>query len=97
NSATCCKSPLKIAEYLASGKPMVASKVGEVESMVGEAGILVTPGDTAALAEKIEFLVSNKDLRAGLGKEARIRAENIYNWEKSSERLLEAYQAALRR
>ncbi|TAM43130.1 glycosyltransferase, partial [bacterium] len=40
NSATCCKSPLKIAEYLASGKPMVASKVGEVESMVGEAGIL---------------------------------------------------------
>ena len=96
NAVTRCKSPLKIAEYLASGKPIVASDVGEVESMVGRAGILVKAGEAAPLAEKIEFLLSDKSLREELGKEARKRAENIYNWEKSSEALLEAYQTALR-
>ncbi len=95
NLVTRCKSPLKIAEYLASGKPIVASNVGEVESMVGRAGILVKPGEAAPLAEKIEFLLFDKSLREELGKEARKRAENIYNWEKSSEALLRAYKTAL--
>ena len=97
NLVTRCKSPLKIAEYLASGKPIVASNVGEVESMVNGAGILVEAGKSVPLAEKIEFLLYNKSIREKLGKEARIRAENIYNWEKSSEVLLNAYKTALNR
>ena len=95
NDVTRCKSPLKIAEYLASGKPVVASNVGEVERMVDGAGILVKPGQAVPLAEKIELLLSDKNLREELGREARRRAENIYNWEKSSEALLMAYRRAL--
>ena len=57
NGITRSKSPLKIVEYMACGKPVVASDVGEVKGMLGDAGILVPPGDAKALAEGIERLL----------------------------------------
>ncbi|TBR15283.1 glycosyltransferase WbuB [bacterium] len=95
NNVTRCKSPLKIAEYLASGKPIIASKVGEVGQMVAGAGILVEPGRSYPLAESIIFLLSNKLLQEEMGRKARERAEKIYNWKTSAETLLHAYDAAL--
>ena len=53
NKITECKSPLKIVEYLASGKPVVASDVGEVKRMVGDAGILVEPGNSDQIADAV--------------------------------------------
>lgn len=95
NPVTRCKSPLKIAEYLASGKPIVASDVGEVRDMVGEAGILVEAGNARQLAEKIIFILSDKRLGEELGIKARKRAEDIYNWRISAQTLLNAYERAL--
>lgn len=97
NLVTRCKSPLKIAEYLASGKPIVASNVGEVGRMISDAGILVEPGRPEALAEKITLLISRHDLRKELALKARRRAEDIYNWRISSGMLLEAYESILKR
>jgi len=42
-------------EYLASGKPIVASNVGEVRRMVGAAGGFSESSDSASLAEGILF------------------------------------------
>ena len=92
---TRCKSPLKIVEYLASGKPIVASNVGEVKNMVGKGGILVEPGDPHALAEGICKLIQDKGMREKLGRFARQRAEDIYNWPKTASSLLKAYEAIL--
>jgi glycosyltransferase involved in cell wall biosynthesis len=88
---TRCKSPLKIVEYLASGKAIVASNVGEVRMMVGGVGILVKPGDFSALAEGILKLLQNKELRDSLGKYARQRAEERFNWKYTAASLLKAY------
>jgi len=97
NVVTRCKSPLKIAEYLAAGKPIVASNVGEVKYMLGDAGILVEPGQPQPLARQITHLLSDKALRDELGTKARQRAKDIYNWEASSETLLKAYKLAIER
>ncbi len=94
NNVTRCKSPLKIAEYLASGKPIIASKVGEVEQMIGDVGILVEPGRSYPLADNIISLLSNKPLQEEMRRKSRQRAEKIYNWEVSAETLLCAYDAA---
>jgi glycosyltransferase involved in cell wall biosynthesis len=94
NEVTRCKSPLKIAEYLACGKPIVASRVGEVSNMVGDAGFLVEPGKHLPLAEKIAVLLKNAPLRESMGKKARKRAEDTYNWRSSSRTLLNAYNHA---
>jgi len=89
---TKCKSPLKIVEYMASGKPVIASSVGEVRRMVGGAGILVDAGDDLQLAEKILLLLNDKALRDRLGKFARTRAEKRYSWSHTSESILSAYK-----
>ena len=63
NDITVCKSPLKVVEYLASGKPIVASLVGEVRNMVGGAGLLVAPSNYPALAKAITEFLGNKPIK----------------------------------
>ena len=93
---TRCKSPLKIVEYLASGKPIVASLVGEVRNMVGGVGVLIKPGDYHSLAEGILRLLNDKNLRERLTQYTRIRAERKYNWSYTADSLLSAYKKILR-
>ena len=68
--------PLSILEAMLAGVPVVASDVGSVAEAVldGETGILVPPEDPGALAEAIRTLVSDAELRAGMGRRARERA-----------------------
>lgn len=89
------KSPLKIVEYLAMGKPIVSSRVGEVPRMIGDAGLLVEPGSDEALAYGIEQLLQDATLRASLGAKARRRVESRYNWRSTAENLARAYETAL--
>lgn len=90
-----CKSPLKVAEYMAAGKAIVASDVGEVPWMTQGAAVLVRPGDSQALAGGIQSLLENPSLREELGIKARQRAETCINWQQSAEKLEEAYRLAL--
>lgn len=96
NEVTICKSPLKIVEYLASGKPIVASLVGEVRNMVGGVGLLVEPGDYRTLADGIISLLGSRNhrLRQEMGFRARQRAEHRYNWQHTADNLLRAYEKA---
>jgi len=88
---TRCKSPLKIVEYLASGKAIVASNVAEVRRMLGGAGLLVNPGNFYDLADGIVRLLGDRTLRDCLGKFARRRAERRYNWAVTTSSLISAY------
>jgi glycosyltransferase involved in cell wall biosynthesis len=91
-NVTRSKSPLKIVEYMAMGKPVVASNVGEVRKMVGGAGILVEAGNFCLLAEGILKLLQDKALRDNLGKFALRRVRENYVWSKTASALLMAYQ-----
>jgi glycosyltransferase involved in cell wall biosynthesis len=88
---TRCKSPLKIVEYMAMGKAIVASNVGEVRRMLGGVAVLVEPGNFHSLAEAILKLLTDRRLKENLGIFARRRAENKYNWSVSASSLLLAY------
>ncbi len=91
-----CKSPLKLVEYLASGKAIVASRVGEVPGMVGDAGVLVPPADAPALAGAVEGLLDDPVRRAELGRRARERAEERFTWKRTARTLERAYEKAIR-
>jgi len=94
NDVTRCKSPLKIVEYLACGKAVVASRVGEVENMIADVGVLVEPGSVESLARGICQLIDDKVVREQLGFRARQRAQAVYNWGITARNLLVAYGKA---
>lgn len=94
NEITRCKSPLKVVEYLAAGKAIVASAVGEVRTMLDGCGVLVDPGSSPALARGIHSLLDDDARIAALGSEARKRAEEIYNWARIARNIECAYKVA---
>jgi len=65
-----------LVEAMQVGLPTVASRVGGVPEVVehGVTGLLVTPGDPAALATAIDAILSQPDLARRLGENARRRA-----------------------
>ena len=71
-------------EAMASGKPVVASRVGGLSEVVvdGETGILVPPGDPEALAQAIETLLYDPVLAKKMGATGRRRVEALYRWDK---------------
>ena len=95
DEATRAKSPLKIAEYLASGKAIVASLVGEAPYMIGSCGKPVEAGSSAAIADGILYYLQNKEKRAQDGCLARLQAERHFNWRYGAKTLLQAYQSCL--
>jgi L-malate glycosyltransferase len=72
---------LTVVEAMASGCPVVASRVGAVPELVAdrETGILVPPGDRDALAAAVEQLAIDPALRARLGAAGRRRAEERFD------------------
>jgi glycosyltransferase involved in cell wall biosynthesis len=67
--------PMTLMEAAACGRPMVATDVPGCREIVAqnETGLLVTPGDTEALARALERMVRDADLRHRCGQAARER------------------------
>lgn len=76
--------PLSILEYMACGKPVVASRVGGVPEMIkdGVNGFLVKPGSSGDLSEKIVSLVNDESLRRSMGMEGRKMVEGTFTLDK---------------
>lgn len=83
-------SPLKLYEYMAAGRAVVASRVGQIADVIqdGESGLLVAPGDPRALAGALARLHADADLRARLGRAARERTLRHHTWDAVAERIL---------
>jgi glycosyltransferase involved in cell wall biosynthesis len=73
-------TPVTIIEALAAGRAVVATRVGGVPDVVdeGETGFMVRPGDTHALAERLEILARNPERRAAMGAAGRERVLRRY-------------------
>ena len=82
---------------MAHGRPVVASAVGGLRDLVvdGETGLLVPPGDVAALRAALERLLADGELRRRLGAAARARAAEHFSWDRSVSLTVTAYEDAL--
>jgi glycosyltransferase involved in cell wall biosynthesis len=88
-------SPTKIFEYMAMGKGIVASRLGQIGEVLvdDETALLVEPGNVQELAAAIVKLVESAELRARLGAKARETAEREHTWKHNAERVLRAYES----
>lgn len=92
-------SPIKLREYIAMQRPIVASDMPQIRRLIthGADGLLAKPGDERDLAEKIVSLLDDPTLRSRLGQSAHRRYAGKMSWTNCAERILEASSDLLRR
>ena len=83
---------LPAVEALACGTPLVASAAGALPEVVGDAGVLVTPGDVEELVREIGRLLDDPAERDRLSSVARARALDRYSWVAVARQTAEAYE-----
>jgi mannosyltransferase len=88
---------LTLIEAMAAGAAVVAARAGAAETVVrdGEDGLLVPPGDVAALVAALEPLMRNPDRAAALGRNARARILADFSIDAEVERIVEVYRQML--
>ncbi|MFN8501088.1 glycosyltransferase family 4 protein [Kouleothrix sp.] len=74
------------AEALAFGLPVVACATGPLPELVGDAGLLLPPGDPGALAGALARLLGDAGLRERLGRAARRRSHALPTWADAARR-----------
>jgi len=82
---------LPVLEAMASGVPVVASNRGSLPEVVGDAGVLVDPGDPETMAKSIAAILDGPVLRARL-RGAGLERARLFTWQKTAERTLEVYR-----
>jgi glycosyltransferase involved in cell wall biosynthesis len=88
-------SPLKVYEYMAAGLPVVASRLGQLDGLIGHGvtGLLCPPDDAGALAGALARLRSAPDLRRRLGEAARAAVLRQHTWAAVAGRILRLAEA----
>ena len=85
-------SPMKMFEFMATGKPVIASDLPVLrEVLVDRVNCLLVPcDDPQAWVDAIDVLVRHPDLARSLGQKARQDVENKYSWTSRALAILEA-------
>lgn len=88
-------SPTKLFEYMAAGKAIAASRLGQIADVLtdGETALLAPPGDYRGFAEVLRRLVDDESLRRRLGTAARELAVREHSWTRNAERIISAYES----
>ncbi len=88
--------PLKLTDYLAVGRPVIATAVGDIPKIFGDKpiGMLSNPS-AASIADQTMQLYARPELRSEMGQNARHLAETKYYWGHLSERLESFYTQIL--
>jgi glycosyltransferase involved in cell wall biosynthesis len=89
-------SPLKLVEYLAAARPVVAADVGQIPHCVrpDETGCLYAPGDVAGLAAAIRGLLEDRARAAELGAAGRAHVRAEHTWAANARIVVDIAEAA---
>ena len=85
--------PIKVLEYMASSRPLIASNLPIVRELVREDvdGLLFSPNDPDDLARKVVMLLEDYELSKRLADSATERALTKFTWHESQKKLLKIY------
>ena len=86
--------PLAVQEGLRAGLPIVATAVGGIPDMVGDAALLVPAGDAAALRDAVRRLLGEPGLAARLAEAAAKRGADLPGEREAVAAVLRAYRTA---
>lgn len=83
-------SPTKLFEYMAMGKGIIASELGQIGEVLKhkDTAWFVKPGDTNSLITGLQTLLANEQLRDDLGRAAREEVIKKYSWEEHTRKII---------
>jgi len=85
----------KILEYMALERPIVQYDLLEGKRSAGDASLYADPNNIEDLANKIEELLEDEELREKMGAIGRKRMEEEFEWKYQEKKLLNAYRHCL--
>lgn len=90
-------TPLKLFEYMAAGKPIVATDLNQAADVIqhGYSGLLVQAGNVNSFADAILKLIYDPLERQRLGQNAQQQANALYSWEEYTRNLEKIYRNVL--
>jgi glycosyltransferase involved in cell wall biosynthesis len=82
-------SPVKIYEYMACGKSVVTTRMGQITELIehGKTGFLCDPGDIEALIDTVQRLIRNREMRAAIGRNAAGFIAGAHTWQHKARQL----------
>lgn len=95
NALNDASTMIKVVEYMALAKPIVAYDLVETRVSAGDAALYARPNDAGELAACIDRLLDDDELRTRMGAEGRGRVEGELGWQRSVESLRQAFARAL--
>lgn len=89
--------PVALMEGMACGLPVVASRISGIPELVeeGVSGLLFEPGHTIKMADALEQLARDPELRARMGRAARARVEESFDLAKNAHALAERIKSQI--
>jgi glycosyltransferase involved in cell wall biosynthesis len=90
-------SSLAVLEAMAARRAVLSSAIGGTEELIddGDSGLLVPPGDAAALEDALDRLLADRKLRETLGARARERVEASFTRQAMADQVVEIYERVL--
>jgi len=88
-------NPVKLFEYMSSGKPIVSYDYDEIRKIIRDAGVLAKPGDLDDFIKKLEYLIEDENLRKEMGRKGRESAVKEYDWTVRAKQTVEVYKITL--
>jgi len=82
-------------EAMACGVPVISTTGGALPEVVGEAGLLVPPGDSKALVTAIEDLLDHPEKRQALGEAGLRRVMKSLTWEHAARKTVDVYRETI--
>lgn len=83
------------AEAMACGVPLISTSGGALPEVVGDAGIVVPPADSRALAKAINCLLDDAGERSRLARAGLERVNSVFSWEKAARDVVNVYREAI--
>ncbi len=95
--ATFYASPMKILEYMAMGKAVVAPDMANIRDIIsdGRTGVLFEPQSASGVRDALWRLVDDEELRRRLGEEGRRSVVERFNWRRNATRIVDEAAAIL--
>jgi glycosyltransferase involved in cell wall biosynthesis len=82
-------------EAMACGIPVISTTGGALPEVVGDAGILVPPGDARSLEQAIVSLLDDRDKREKLGEAGLRRVKGALTWRHAADKIIDIYHEAI--